>query len=324
VTLILTRASASRPSGECYDVLVDGMVVGRIFKAAASPVGMPWMWTLAFDHEGRTPCGSCVGLRLCHERHPRDFASTIKGLKLVDPFLRVQQVITRNLQAHIPRDVLYERDAIVYCSVPQRRRRLEMFDIPKDSSGLSFVHQHPIACGQIFLMQIAIARPSFRRNRNNMPEDEGDDAIGSGMQTRDFNLVLICPPAPRKRVAIACGSPRPKIHEVHRFLDVLGSCIGRSLCLYLTLGSRDGAGRLDLQTRKERQHIKAQRQAPANPGVWRVVNSWLRVSPVGPWCRQARRKILANRSLADQVSYESGLCRLAAREVGSSNAQSGG
>jgi hypothetical protein len=37
-------------------VLADGVVVGRIFKANAAPVGAPWMWTLAFGHhEGRTP-----------------------------------------------------------------------------------------------------------------------------------------------------------------------------------------------------------------------------------------------------------------------------
>jgi hypothetical protein len=31
-------------------------VVGRIFKANASPVGTPWMWTLAFGHhEDRMP-----------------------------------------------------------------------------------------------------------------------------------------------------------------------------------------------------------------------------------------------------------------------------
>ena len=58
--LILKRASASRPSGEWnkddYDVLADGVVVGRIMKAAAVPVGQSWMWTLAFwQHEDRTP-----------------------------------------------------------------------------------------------------------------------------------------------------------------------------------------------------------------------------------------------------------------------------
>jgi hypothetical protein len=58
--LILKRASASRPSGEWshddFDVLCDGVVVGRIMKAAAEPVGMSWMWTLAFGyHEDRTP-----------------------------------------------------------------------------------------------------------------------------------------------------------------------------------------------------------------------------------------------------------------------------
>jgi hypothetical protein len=50
----LKRALASRPSGEWndddFDVLADGVVVGRIMKAAAVPVGQSWMWTLAFGH----------------------------------------------------------------------------------------------------------------------------------------------------------------------------------------------------------------------------------------------------------------------------------
>jgi hypothetical protein len=33
-----------------FDVLADGVVVGRIMKAAAVPVGQSWMWTLAFGH----------------------------------------------------------------------------------------------------------------------------------------------------------------------------------------------------------------------------------------------------------------------------------
>ena len=56
---VLKRASASRPSGEWndddYDVLAEGVIVGRIMKAAASPVETPWLWTLAFGHhEDRT------------------------------------------------------------------------------------------------------------------------------------------------------------------------------------------------------------------------------------------------------------------------------
>jgi hypothetical protein len=60
-SLILKRASANRSSGgewndDDFDVLADGVVVGRIFKANASPVGSPWMWTLAFGHhEDRSP-----------------------------------------------------------------------------------------------------------------------------------------------------------------------------------------------------------------------------------------------------------------------------
>jgi hypothetical protein len=47
--LILKRASASRPSGQWrdddYDVLENGIVVGRIFLlGAVAPQGRPWMW----------------------------------------------------------------------------------------------------------------------------------------------------------------------------------------------------------------------------------------------------------------------------------------
>ena len=59
-SLILKRASTSRSSGEWndedYDVLADGVAVGRIMKVRAAPVGTPWMWTLAFGHhEDRSP-----------------------------------------------------------------------------------------------------------------------------------------------------------------------------------------------------------------------------------------------------------------------------
>ena len=37
-------------------VMLMGGVVGRIFHAAAAPVGSPWMWTLAYGfHEDRNP-----------------------------------------------------------------------------------------------------------------------------------------------------------------------------------------------------------------------------------------------------------------------------
>jgi hypothetical protein len=51
-TLLLKHAATSRASGEWgerdYDVLADGVVVGHILKVHAAPVGLPWMWTLAF------------------------------------------------------------------------------------------------------------------------------------------------------------------------------------------------------------------------------------------------------------------------------------
>jgi hypothetical protein len=58
--LTLKPAATSQSSGtwsdDDYDVLAEGEVVGRIFKVNAAPVGMAWMWTLAFgQHEDRTP-----------------------------------------------------------------------------------------------------------------------------------------------------------------------------------------------------------------------------------------------------------------------------
>jgi hypothetical protein len=45
-----------RRNDDDFDVLADGAVVGRIFKANAAPVGSPWMWSLAFGHhEDRSP-----------------------------------------------------------------------------------------------------------------------------------------------------------------------------------------------------------------------------------------------------------------------------
>lgn len=46
----------SKEPSDDFDVLADGAVVGRSFKAKAAPVGTPWMWTLAFGQEnGRSP-----------------------------------------------------------------------------------------------------------------------------------------------------------------------------------------------------------------------------------------------------------------------------
>jgi len=69
---LLNRASRSRPCGEWndhdYDVLADGVVVGRIMKAAAAPVGT-WLWTtLAFGHYG----GSHADPRLRGDARGRD------------------------------------------------------------------------------------------------------------------------------------------------------------------------------------------------------------------------------------------------------------
>jgi hypothetical protein len=66
--LILKRASRSRLSGQWkdddFDVLADGVVVGRILKANAAPAGSPWMWALAFGHhEDRKPAHGYAATR---------------------------------------------------------------------------------------------------------------------------------------------------------------------------------------------------------------------------------------------------------------------
>jgi len=51
-----TRYPSIAAAVAAFDVLANGIVVGRIFKANAAPVGSPWLWTLAFGHhEDRTP-----------------------------------------------------------------------------------------------------------------------------------------------------------------------------------------------------------------------------------------------------------------------------
>jgi hypothetical protein len=55
--LILRRASESLTGAEGPDDIgVDGLAIGRIFKAITSPVGTPWLWALNYgDHEDSTP-----------------------------------------------------------------------------------------------------------------------------------------------------------------------------------------------------------------------------------------------------------------------------
>ena len=54
--LILKRATALRRlwrwRHDNYDVLEDGVVVGRIFLSPDAPEHLPWMWT-SNEHQGR-------------------------------------------------------------------------------------------------------------------------------------------------------------------------------------------------------------------------------------------------------------------------------
>ena len=64
--LVLKRASASRPSGEWddedFDVLADGVVVGRIYSdaSASTPPELRWFWSILLSdprhQEARLRC----------------------------------------------------------------------------------------------------------------------------------------------------------------------------------------------------------------------------------------------------------------------------
>jgi hypothetical protein len=75
---VLKRAALRRPSGlwndHDFDVLANGAVVGRIFKAGVS-VARPWMWTLIPHHEDRT---SMHGYATTREAAMAAFANSLR------------------------------------------------------------------------------------------------------------------------------------------------------------------------------------------------------------------------------------------------------
>jgi hypothetical protein len=77
-SLMLKRASASRPSGEWndddYDVLADRIIVGRIMNAAAVPVGQSWLWTLGFEYH--EDCTATHGYEATREAAMAAFAKS--------------------------------------------------------------------------------------------------------------------------------------------------------------------------------------------------------------------------------------------------------
>ena len=76
--LVLKRAATSLQSGEWneddFDVLADGIVVGRIFKSLVAPVGMQWIWALAFEPYANR--GSTYGYAATREAAMTAFAKS--------------------------------------------------------------------------------------------------------------------------------------------------------------------------------------------------------------------------------------------------------
>jgi hypothetical protein len=59
-------------------VLADGVVVGRLFKVNAAPVGIPWMWTLEVEHCGDRRPTYGYDARCCNGRLRQELAAGVK------------------------------------------------------------------------------------------------------------------------------------------------------------------------------------------------------------------------------------------------------
>jgi hypothetical protein len=77
-SLVLKRASASRSSGQWsdddYDVLENGVVVGRISKEQVAPPGRPWGW--ASGHSAATVKRAAHGYEPTREAAMAAFAKS--------------------------------------------------------------------------------------------------------------------------------------------------------------------------------------------------------------------------------------------------------
>ena len=72
--LILKRGSPSRRRDNDYDVLENGVVVGRIFTVPTAPPGRPWMW--ASGHSAATVKRAAHGYEATREAAMAAFAKS--------------------------------------------------------------------------------------------------------------------------------------------------------------------------------------------------------------------------------------------------------
>src|SRR5262249_18741394 len=104
------------------------------------------------------------------------------------------------------------------------------------------------------LVKVAVALARFGRDRQNVPEKVGNDALGRRMKARDFNLFLVGSSVPDEGMAVAGGGPRAEV-------DVI-DCSARRLRVG---ASRPGGGvlrtgRLKLHSHDDRGCTHAQNE----------------------------------------------------------------
>src|SRR5262245_29328226 len=85
-----------------------------------------------------------------------------------------------------------------------------------DQLGLSFAHGDAIARCQVLFVKVAVARPGFSGNRDDVPKDVGNNALARRVQARYFNSPLADAPVPHEGMAVAGRRSRPEIDEIAR------------------------------------------------------------------------------------------------------------
>src|SRR3954469_2984076 len=162
------------------------------------------------------------GLLLRGQAH--HLAAAVDFLEAVDEVFRTLPAVG-DFQSHELRDVADEARAVRGLGVPDRRTRLQFLDVGEHAFGIGFAQIDAIAGGQVFRIEIAVARASLGRYPGQVPEHVSP-GVARWREARDLNGALAGLAVPDKGVAPARGRAGAEV-------DVIGTLFR----------ARDGASR---------------------------------------------------------------------------------
>src|SRR5258705_13728588 len=93
-------------------------------------------------------------------------------------------------------------------------------------------HVDAVARGQVLLIEVAVALSGLGKDRNDMPQYIGNDAVTRRMKARDFDLLLTRAPVPHEGMSIARGGACAEIDVIDplaRGLRLGGGCRGAAI-----------------------------------------------------------------------------------------------